>query len=186
MTSFGNLEFSADELRAMADEVVSRCVEHIATAGRQPSCGDVEAAALCRAMREPAPERGTALGPLLDRLFAEYIPRSLTTIGPGYLAYIPGGGLYPAALADFIADTTNRFTGIWPAAPALVQLEANALEWLRDWMALPATTRGLFTTGGSMATFGAIVCAPERHLGPDIRRGVIYTSDQAHHSVAKS
>jgi len=33
-----------------------------------------------------------------------------------------------------------------------------------------------------MATFNAIVCARERHLGAEIRRGVIYTSDQAHHS----
>src|SRR5258706_9971062 len=186
VTPHSPLEPAAAELRAMADEVVARCVEHIATAGQQPSCGDVNAAALCRTMREPAPEQGTALGPLLDRLFAEYIPRSFTTIGPGYFAYIPGGGLYPAALADFIADTTNRFTGIWQAAPALVQLEANALEWLRDWMGFPETTGGLFTTGGSMATFGAIVCARERHLGPDIRRGVLYTSGQAHHSVTKS
>jgi aromatic-L-amino-acid/L-tryptophan decarboxylase len=67
-----------------------------------------------------------------------------------------------------------------------VQLEANALDWLRDWMAFPPDTRGLFTTGGSMAMFNAIVCARERYLGPEIRRGVLYTSDQAHHSVLKS
>ncbi|MGH2570893.1 MAG: pyridoxal phosphate-dependent decarboxylase family protein [bacterium] len=170
----------------MADEVVARCVAHVATAGEQPSCGDVDAEELCRAMREPAPEHGTALAAVLERLFADYIPRSFTTIGPGYMAYIPGGGLYTAALADFIADTTNRFTGIFAAAPALVQLEANALDWLRDWMGFPASARGLFTTGGSMATFAAILCARERHLGADIRRGVLYTSDQAHHSVGKS
>ena len=38
-------------------------------------------------------------------------------------------------------------TGVRLAAPALVQLEANALDWLRDWMEFPAGTRGLFTTG---------------------------------------
>ena len=167
------LELSAADMRAMADEVVARSVEHIASVERQPSRGDVDAAALCRSLREPAPEQGTALGPLLDHLFRDCIPRSFTTIGPGYLAYIPGGGLYPAALADFIADTTNRFTGIWQAAPVLVQLEANALDWLRDWMGFPDTTRGLFTTGGSMATFNAILCARERLLGADIRRGVL-------------
>jgi len=181
-----SLEFTADELRAMADQVVARSVEHIASVDGQPSRGDVDAAAFCRTLREGAPEHGTALGPLLDHLFRDCIPRSFTTIGPGYLAYIPGGGLYTAALADFIADTTNRFTGIWQAAPVLVQLEANALDWLRDWMGFPQSTRGLFTTGGSMATFNAILCARERHLGPDIRRGVLYTSDQAHHSVLKS
>ncbi len=170
----------------MAADVTARCIDHIASVDRQPSCGDVDAAALCRALREEAPEQGVALEPLLDSLFRDWIPRSFTTIGPGYLAYIPGGGLYPAALADFIADTTNRFTGVWMAAPALVQLEANALDWLRGWMGFPPEARGLFTTGGSMATFNAIVCARERHLGVEIRRGVLYTSDQAHHSVLKS
>jgi aromatic-L-amino-acid/L-tryptophan decarboxylase len=173
-------------MRAMADEVTSRCIAHIASLDRQPSCGDVNAAALCRALREPAPEQGTALEPLLDGLFQDLIPRSFTAPGPGYLAFIPGGGIYPAALADFIADTTNRYTGVWQAAPALVQLEANALDWLRDWMDFPATARGLFTNGGSMATFNAIVCGRERYLGAEIRRGVLYTSDQAHHSVLKS
>jgi aromatic-L-amino-acid decarboxylase len=173
-------------MRAMADTVVARCIEHIATLASQPSCGDVVAADLCRAMKEPAPEQGSALDPLLDSLFRDWIPRSFTAPGPGYLAYIPGGGLYPAALADFIADTTNRYTGVWQAAPALVQLEANALDWLREWMQFPPDARGLFTTGGSMATFNAIVCARERYLGADIRRGVLYTSDQAHHSILKS
>ena len=170
----------------MADEVVQRCVAHIATLDRQPVCGDVDAAELCRSLRESAPELGVALEPLLDQLFRDWIPRSFTASSPGYLAYIPGGGIYPAALADFIADTTNRYTGVWQAAPALVQLEANALEWLRDWMGFPPGARGLFTTGGSMATFNAIVCARERYLGAEIRRGVLYTSDQAHHSVLKS
>src|SRR5215467_13474880 len=53
-------------------------------------------------------------------------------------------------------------------------------------MGFPREARGLFTTGGSMATFNAILCARERHLGAEIRRGVLYTSDQAHHSVLKS
>jgi aromatic-L-amino-acid/L-tryptophan decarboxylase len=173
-------------MKAMADAVVARCIDHVASAAEQPSCGDVDAAALCRAMREEAPEHGTSLDRMLDQLFEEWVPRSFTTIGPGYFAFIPGGGLFPAALADFIADTTNRFTGIWQAAPALVQLEANALDWLREWMDFPSETRGLFTTGGSMANWNAILCARERHLGADIRPGVLYTSDQAHHSVLKA
>jgi aromatic-L-amino-acid decarboxylase len=173
-------------MRAMADSVTDRCIRHIATLDRQPACGNVDAAALCRTMREAAPEHGVALEGLLDALFRDWIPRSFTAPSPGYLAFIPGGGLYPAALADFITNTTNRYTGVWQAAPALVQLEANALDWLRDWMGFPEETRGLFTSGGSMATFNAIVCARERHLGAEIRRGVLYTSDQAHHSVLKS
>jgi len=170
----------------MADDVVARCVAHIESLPQQPASGNVDAAALCRAMREAAPEQGAPLDALLDPLFGDWIPRSFTAPGPGYLAFIPGGGLFPAALADFITNTVNRYTGVWMAAPALVQLEANALDWLRDWMGFPADGRGLFTTGGSMATFNGILCARERYLGADIRPGVLYTSDQAHHSVLKS
>jgi aromatic-L-amino-acid decarboxylase len=186
MTVFPNLEFSAADMRGMADAVVARSIDHVASLASQPILGDVNAKEFCRTLREPAPEQPTALEPLLDRLFGEYIPRSFNTAAPGYLAFIPGGGVYPAALADFIANMANRYTGVWQAAPALVQLEANALDWLRDWMGFPGTTRGLFTAGGSMATLNALLCARERHLGTDIRRGVVYTSDQAHHSVLKA
>ena len=48
-------------MRAMADEVVGRCIAHIAALDGAPACGDVDAAALCRTMRETAPEQGVAL-----------------------------------------------------------------------------------------------------------------------------
>ncbi len=180
------LDLTPATMQAMGEAVVARAVAHLAALASAPSRGDLVAEERCRALRETVPEEGSALEPLLDLLFDDLIPRSFGTPGPGYLAYIPGGGIYPAALADYIADTTNRFTGIWAAAPALVQLEANALDWLREWMQFHATARGVFTTGGSMATFNAILCARERHLGPEIRRGTLYTSSQAHHSVEKS
>ena len=173
-------------MRALLDETAGRVIGHIATLGSQPACGDVRAEALCRAMREPAPEEPSPIESVLGPLFDEWIPRSFTAAGPGYLAYIPGGGLFPAALADLIADGANRYTGVWQAAPALVQLEANVLDWFRDWMQFPSTARGLLTTGGSMATFNAILCARERHLGREVRRGVMYTSTQAHLSIVKS
>ena len=182
-----NLELSSVEMQSMGEVVLARAVGHLAALREASSCGDfTDVEALCRSMRESAPEQGSSLKSLLDPLFDEWIPRSFGTPAPGYLAYIPGGGIYPAALADFIAATTNRYTGIWQAAPALVQLEANALDWLRDWMQFPPSARGLFTTGGSMAMFNAIACAREKLLGNDIRAGVLYVSSQSHHCIAKA
>lgn len=180
-------EYSPDTMREMAHAVVDRVVAHLATLADTPVRGPLErGAALSRALAEGAPERGAELSALLDHLFDEVIPVSYNTPAPGYMAYIPGGGLYPAALADYIANAINRYTGIWYASPGLVQLEANTLDWLRDWMGFPATTAGLYTAGGSMATFNAILCARERHLAPDLRTGTLYTSAQAHHCVAKA
>ena len=166
--------------------MLERVVDFIASLPNQSACGDVDAHELCRALGERAPEDGEPISELLDPLFQDWIPRSFNTAGPGYLAYIPGGGIFPAALADLIADGTNRYTGIWAAAPALVQLEANVLDWFRDWMGFPTTTRGLFTTGGSMSIFNAVLCARERQLATEIRSGVLYASTQAHAAVVKS
>jgi aromatic-L-amino-acid decarboxylase len=181
-----SLELTRHDMRRLGDEALARIVAHVAAIGEQPVRGDVAAEALCTAMHEAAPEEGAAIDAILDPLFNDWIPRSFGTPSPGYLAYIPGGGLYPAAVADFISAATNRYTGVWMAAPALVQLEANVLDWLRGWMSFPAATRGLLTTGGSMAAFNAILCARERHLGRDVRPGVLYATAHVHHSVEKA
>jgi aromatic-L-amino-acid/L-tryptophan decarboxylase len=181
-----NLELTSGEMRRLGEEALARVIAHVATIADQPVRGDIAAEDLCAAMREPAPEHGASIEAMLDPLFNDWIPRSFGTPSPGYLAYIPGGGLYPAAVADFISAATNRYTGVWMAAPALVQLEANVLEWFRDWMSFPPSARGLLTTGGSMAAFNALLCARERHLGRDIRPGVLYATTQVHHSVEKA
>lgn len=182
-----SLEFSPAEMQAMGADAVARVVAHLGGLAQLPSRGDyTDIEALCHSLHEVPPEQGSALPDLLDPLFADWIPRSFNTAGPGYMAYIPGGGVYPAALASLIADSVNRYTGIWEGAPALVQLEANALDWLRQWMQFPPSARGLFTTGGSMAMFNAIACAREHLLGNDIRRGTLYVSSQSHHSITKA
>jgi aromatic-L-amino-acid decarboxylase len=189
MADLADLELPVEKMRALLDATSARVLDHLARVGEQASPGNVEpdaARAFCRSMRERAPDDPTDLAPILDRYFAEWLPRSLATNAPGYMAYVPGGGIFPAALADLLSNTTNRFTGAWFASPALVQLEANVLDWFREWMAFPQGAGGVFTTGGSTATFNAIACAREKLLGPDIRDGVVYTSTQAHHSVRKS
>ncbi len=187
MNDPADLDLPIAQMQVLTGQVLQRVLDHLGALADMPSCGNLgDAEAICKGLREPAPEAGTPMDALLTPLFDDCIPRSFNTASPGYLAYIPGGGVFTAALADFIAAATNRYTGIWQAAPALVQLEANALDWLREWMQFPASTRGLFTPGGSMAMFNAIACAREQRLGTDIRGGTLYASSQSHHSIAKA
>lgn len=182
-----DLDFSPAQMRVMGEATLARIVAHLAALPTAPSCGDLsDSEALCRSLRDDVPEHGSDLQTLLDPLFDDWIGRSFGTTGPGYMAYIPGGGVFPAALASFIADAANRYTGIWQAAPALVQLEANTLDWLRRWMQFPDSARGLYTPGGSMAMFNAIATAREKLLGTDIRAGTLYVSSQTHHCIAKA
>jgi len=180
-----NLELSPEAMREMADAAVRAVVNHIATLPSSPRSNLEGSAELVRSLREPPPENGTDFRTLLEFLMTTVIPASINTPHPQYIAYIPGGGLYPSAVADFIGAATNRYTGVWFAAPAAVRLETNVLEWFARWMGYPDSARGILTTGGSMANFSAVVAARKHLLGDDIVRGTIYASDQTHHCVMK-
>lgn len=180
------LEPDGAEMRRLADAAVERIVRHIESLPEQPSADLRGAAELARSLAEPMPEQGSAFDGLLDLLFDRAVPTSFNTAGPGYLAYIPGGGLYHSALADFIADAVNRYTGVWIAAPGLVQLETNVLRWFAELIGYPPAARGVLTTGGSLANFSAIVTARRERLPERFQDGTIYVSDQVHHSVTKS
>ncbi|HKC24928.1 MAG TPA: pyridoxal-dependent decarboxylase, partial [Thermoanaerobaculia bacterium] len=180
------LEPSQEELRAWTEGALERVLAHLASLPSQPSA-DVEGAAeLARSLKEPLPETGTPYSQLLDLLFDRAVPKSFNTAGPGYLAYIPGGGLPLAAIADFIADSVNRYVGVWLAAPALVQLEANVVRWFCDIVGYPASAGGFLTTGGSYSNLSALITARRELLGDDFAKGTLYASDQTHHSVQKA
>jgi aromatic-L-amino-acid/L-tryptophan decarboxylase len=173
-------------MRRMVDQAMDRIVEHITSLPEQPMHGTAGGRKLARSLREDLPEKGRAFDALLRQLFGRIIPASLNTASPGYLAYIPGGGLFHAAVADLIADATNRYVGVFQAAPGLVQLEANVISWFCAMAGLPEGAGGVLTTGGSMANLIATVTARRSRLPTDFLRGTIYTSDQAHHSVRKA
>lgn len=182
-----SLELSAQEMRRLLDEVSARVIAHVDSLGGQPAAEMEGGAELARALSEPEPpETGVPASELLDLLFDQAIPRSFNAASPGYLAYIPGGGIVSSAVADLIAGCANRYTGVWQAAPALVQLETNVLRWLCSIVGLPAGSGGILTTGGSLASFSAIVAARRERLPEDFLKGVLYASDQTHHAVSKA
>lgn len=180
-----DLDLDPEVMRALGERVLERCVALLASLRDQPSRGDVGDQAAIESARHELSQNGVSIDEALDRLFDDWIPKSFTTPGSGYFAYVPGGGLFPSALADLISSSANRYVGVWHASPALAELEGNVLRWIRDWMGFPATTRGLFTPGSSISTLTAITAAREHLLGTAIRDGVLYVSEQTHHCVMK-
>lgn len=111
----------------------------------------------------------------------------INTTSPGYFGFIPAGGLYASALADFIAGVINRYTGLVETAPELVQLERDVARWLcrKFYGDAPAAGASL-TSGGTLATLAAVVAARDRRPLEDLRHAVGYASQQAHHCVAEA
>jgi aromatic-L-amino-acid/L-tryptophan decarboxylase len=180
------LELSETAMRSMVEKALGRILPHIASLPEQPAQNLDGADELAASMAEPLPQVGTDLDALLDLLFDRAIPKTLNTAGPGYLAYIPSGGLFHAAVADLIADAVNRYVGIWAAAPALVQIEANVIHWFCEMVGYPKSAGGILTSGGSIANLTAVIAARVDRLPENFLKGTIYTSSQTHHSVEKA
>jgi aromatic-L-amino-acid/L-tryptophan decarboxylase len=179
------LEPSPDEMRAMGQAALEFLIGFIRDLPDSPAM-DLDDVDRVVASVRPAPaEEGGSLDAILD-LVGAAASKAFNTAGPGYLPYIPGGGLFAAGLADFLACGVNRFVNVWNAAPAFAQIEWTVLRWLCDLFGLPAGSGGILTSGGSMANFSAIVTARHALLGEDFLDGTLYASDQTHASVAKA
>jgi aromatic-L-amino-acid/L-tryptophan decarboxylase len=102
----------------------------------------------------------------------------------GELAYIPGSGLISSAVAELLAASLNRYTGLPGNAPAAVALEEGVLRWLCELFELPDTSQGVLLSGGSMANLSALLAAREHIDRIDL--ATIYVGEHAHASVRKA
>jgi len=181
-----DLEPDGATQRAWLEAAGKIVLDHIASLGSTPTVADPKA-------HDPGPNhRRVGEAPLeggMDAalaIVADAARAAFSTTAPGYLAYIPGGGLFATAVADLVADVLNRYTGLVAAAPALARLENDVLSWLCAEFGYGRGAAGLFTSGGSLATLTAVVAAREARLGADgdLRLAVGYASAQAHASIA--
>lgn len=106
----------------------------------------------------------------------------------GHFGYIPGGGIFASALADFLVDITNEYAGIYFSSPGAVTIENELLNWLKLIFNFPESAIGNLTSGGSIATLIAFTAARDRHRikSDKIPKSVIYLSKQVHHCVNKA
>ncbi len=136
----------------------------------------------------PITENGIGVDEAIELIRANVDTPGLNPASGGHLGYIPGGGIYYAALGDYLADVFNRYAGVFYASPGAVRMENMLIRWMCDLVGYPAGAGGNLTTSGSLANMIAIVVARDGKniRSADIPRSVIYLSKQTHHSVDKA
>ena len=66
-------------------------------------------------------EQATELATLLASISKNIDETGINGASGAHLGYIPSGGLYPSALGDFIAAVSNKYAGVFYAAPGAVR-----------------------------------------------------------------
>jgi aromatic-L-amino-acid decarboxylase len=179
------LEPDRGAMEAMGQAAIAFVADFVERLPAAPTFDLDGAAALVAELRRPPGDQPGEFAALLST-FGRAAAKAVDPAVPGYFAYIPGGGLFVSALAEFLARAVNRYTGLAAVAPALIAMEDGVIRWLCGLFGLPASAAGVVLTGGSLATLTAIVAARHDRLGDDFADGTLYVTDQTHHCVAKA
>lgn len=133
-------------------------------------------------------EEAGELESMFDLLDKSVSTEGINPASGGHVGYIPGGGVYPSALGDFLADVTNRYSGVSYASPGAARMEQELVRWMARLVGYPASSGGDLTSGGSIANLTAIIAAREtmKIRSRDIERSCIYMTADTHHCVDKS
>lgn len=131
-------------------------------------------------------ERGIAdVVALFER---EVLRPGLNPASGGHLAYVPGGGIYHAALGDYLAAVSNKYAGIFFTGPGPVRMENMLVRWAADLLGYPRGAGGNLASGGSVASLVAIATARDACgvEGAEVGRAVVYLTSQVHHCIEKA
>lgn len=131
-------------------------------------------------------EQPTPLLELLETFKEQVLSVHLNPASPRFFGYIPGGGLYAASLGDYLAAVTNRYAGVFFAAPGAARIEDALVRWIARVLGYPQTSGGTLTSGGSLANLAAVVTAREQIPFDQRSRAVVYMTSQVHHSMRKA
>lgn len=129
-----------------------------------------------------------SLHQLLSQYQAEVAENGINAASPKHLGYIPGGGVFASALADFIVAVTNPFSSAYYASPGAAAMENEVVKWLKSVFLFPDSAVGCLTSGGSVSTLIALTAARDKFKikNDKIFSSVVYLSQQVHHSTQKA
>lgn len=130
----------------------------------------------------------TSFQDILTLYQKEVAASGINAASPKHLGYIPGGGVYTAAIADFIAAVTNPFASVFYASPGAATIETEVINWIKSVFSFPKNAVGCLSSGGSISTLIAFTAARDQFKIKNevVPKSVVYLSEQVHHSTQKA
>jgi aromatic-L-amino-acid/L-tryptophan decarboxylase len=182
-----SLSLPPEDLRRLGYHVVDRLVEHLEGLDARPPIAPVDPAWGAGSVGDCPDGPGDALA-ALDFLFDEVLPRGQLTNHPRFFARIGSPSNPVSALADLAGAGVNVFAGSWTGGAGAAAVELAVLEWLREWMGMPAGAEGVLVSGGSVGTLTALAAAASTRFAEaeDRRLCTGYVSEHTHSAVARA
>ncbi len=184
-----------DEFRALGHELIEWVAAYRERMASLPVQSQVQPGQIRAALPASPPEAGGGLAAAIDALDRIVVPGLTHWNHPRFFAYFPSNTDLSSVLADLVCAGLGAQGMSWQTSPAATEVEQVVMDWLRQLLGLSPAWTGVIHDTASTATLCALLCARERasglaQRGPGLQAGaaplVVYTSAQAHSSVAKA
>lgn len=181
-----------DGFRALAHRMVEDMLWNLRTVRDRPVWQAVPDEVQGR-LRTALPREGIGVEEAYREFKRDVLPYPVGNTHPRFWGWVLGSGTPLGVMAEMLAATMNPNVSGLQGSPRYV--ETQALEWLRSMLGYPEGGSGLLVSGGSMANLIGLTVALKAKAGFDVgrlgltqapKRPVLYASDQAHFSIAKS
>jgi len=181
-----------DEFRRHAHELADWMADYLRDVGTRRVVPDVSPGSIRRSLPGSPPETAEPFE-LIAADFRERIMPGMTHWNhPGWFGYFPANHSPPSILAEMLVATVGAQCMSWQTSPAATELEQVVMDWLRQMLGLPGSFTGVIQDTASTATLVALLSARDTALAgtgdrsaADLSRLTVYTSTEAHSSVAK-
>ena len=184
-----------EEFRVAAHALVDWIADHRARIPELPVAAQVKPGEVAAGLAPHAPELPEPFEAVLADLERVVVPGVTQTQSPHFFGWFPSNASPASVLGDLASSGLAALGVTWASAPALTEVEEVVAEWLRELTGLPAGWHGAIQDTASTACLVALLAARERASGLSQNRGglqaepaplTVYTSPQAHSSVAKA
>ncbi len=171
--------------------VVARYFED-AGAGRGPVSSARPAAELAARFDEPLPRGRRPLADVAARLARDVVADANRLTHPMSLGHQVAPPLPATVWADTVVAALNQSVAVQEMSPTGTAVELRVIRWMCDLAGFGPKAGGTFTSGGTEATFAALLAARSRAV-PDVWANglgadppVIVCGEHAHYAVTRA
>lgn len=149
-------------------------------------------AAIAARWDEPLPESGRPLAEVARRLRRDVIGDSNRLMHPMYMGHQVSAPLPAAVWTESVTAALNQSVAVFEMSPAMTPMEHRVVRWMTELVGWDERSGGTLTSGGTEATFAALLAARSAAV-PDVwtngvgaRPPAVVCGEHAHYAVSRA
>jgi len=141
---------------------------------------------------EPLPRAGRPLAEVVDRVARDIVPEVTRLTHPMYMGHQVSAPLPAAIWTEALISAFNNSTAVQEMAPPTTLIEHRLVRWMSDLLGWGPGSGGTLTSGGTEATFTALLAARAAALPDAWETGIgtdppmVLYGEHSHYAVTRT